>query len=272
MLIKLTVDDKEDQRLTLKKWLAQHARHKAVHYTDIAEELGRDPASVSASLSIERKQAIRDERPAYFVRKGPGLYQYNDLCEGAIDEESIKEVRKRAQEFNMVTRNKLNTAIAELSLDAFKKLALIILTNVRARVGKDHELVEEKDRYNNTIILLASWLDDGGRAPVVFHVKKCKLDEEIPKETILEIRGALPKYGANQGVLISNGIVNDEGREEALVPNVSTTPVHLMDKEILLHILTESKTGIRTVPVDVFLIDDEFFELLEPAAQDTPES
>lgn len=264
----MTVEDKEEQRVTLKNWLAQHARHKAVHYTDIAEELGRAPASVSASLSIERKQAVRDERPPYFVRKGRGLYQYNDLCEGAIDEESIKEVRKRAQEFNMVTRDKINTTIAELSLEAFKKLALIVLTNIRARVGNDHELAQEVDRYDKTILLLASWIDDGGHTPVVFYVKKCRLDEEIPKETILEIRGALPKYGAHQGVLISNGIVNDEGREEALASNVPTTPVHIMDKEIILHILTESKTGVRAVPVDVFLIDDEFFERLEPATLD----
>ncbi len=262
LLMTLTVDNK-DQRLTLKKWLAKHARHKPVHYTDIAEDLGRDPASVSASLSIEQKQALRDDRPAYFVRKGPGLYQYNELCEGAIDEESVKEVRKRASEFNKVTRSKLNQAIANLSLDAFKQLAIVILTNIRARVGKDGAEVKEMDRYNNTIILTTSWLDDGGRAPVVFHVKKCGLDEKITKETILEIRGALPKYGANQGVLISNGIVDDEGREEALVPNVSTTPVHIMDKEIILHILTESKTGIRTVPVNVYLLDEDFFKDLE---------
>ncbi|MCK5238290.1 MAG: hypothetical protein KAR33_02010 [Candidatus Thorarchaeota archaeon] len=259
----MTIDDKV-QRLTLKKWLAKHARNKAVHYTDIAVDLGRDPASVSASLSIERKQAKRDDRPAYFVRKGPGLYQYNDLCEGAIDEESVKEVRKRADEFNMVTKSKMNEAIANLSIDAFKQLAVVILTNTRARVGKDGELVQERDRYNNTIILTTSWLDDGGNAPVVFHVRKCGLDEKITKETILEIRGALPRYGANQGVLISNGILDDLGKEEALVPNVSTTPVHIMDKDILLHILTESKTGIRTVPVNVFLIDDNFFEQLEP--------
>ncbi|MFW9908724.1 MAG: restriction endonuclease [Candidatus Thorarchaeota archaeon] len=253
------IEDREAQRLTLKKWLSKHARDKAVHYTDIAEALGRDPASVSASLSIERKQAQKDDRPAYFSRKGPGLYQYNELCEGAIDEDSVKEVRKRADEFNMVTRSKLNQAIAELSLDAFGKLARIILLNVRARM----ETIEEKDLYNNTLVLTTSWLDDGGRAPVVFHVKKCDLDEEIQKEAILELRGALQSYGANQGVLISNGIVNEEGRREALVPGVSVSPVHIMDKEIILNILIESRTGIRTKKVEVFLHDKDFFERLE---------
>ena len=62
-------------KLTLREWLAQHARAEPVHYKKIAEALERDPASVSASLSIEGKQALEDNRPAYFLRTGPGLYQ-----------------------------------------------------------------------------------------------------------------------------------------------------------------------------------------------------
>jgi hypothetical protein len=247
------------QRLTLKKWLSKHARDRAIHYTEIAEALGRAPASVSASLSIERKQARIDDRPAYFSRMGPGLYQYNDLCEGAIDEESIKEVRQRADEYNKVTRNKLNEAIAELSLEAFSKLAEIILFNARTRV----EDIEIRDTYNDTIVVTTCWVDDGGRTPVVFHIKKCKLDQVIHKDTILEIRGSLPTYGANQGVLISNGVLDEAGRLEALVPHVSVPPVHIMDKEIILNILIESRTGIRTKKVEVFLPDDDFFERLE---------
>jgi hypothetical protein len=87
-----------------------------VHYRKIAEALGRDAASVSASLSIERKQAEEDNRPPYFVRMGPGLYQYNDLCEGAVDEELIREVRSRAEEFNLVTRREMRQRIAKLDI------------------------------------------------------------------------------------------------------------------------------------------------------------
>ncbi len=106
----------KSERLTIRKWLALHARDKPVHHTDIAEALGRDPASVSVSLSIEQRQARREGRPPYFVRLGPGPYRYNDLCEGAMDEHSIAQVRARVREFNLVTRNELNRAIAELSV------------------------------------------------------------------------------------------------------------------------------------------------------------
>ncbi|MHA1735651.1 MAG: restriction endonuclease [Candidatus Thorarchaeota archaeon] len=250
----------KSERLTIRQWLATHARDKPVHYTDIAEALGRDPASVSASLSIERRQARRDERPPYFVRVGPGLYRYNDLCEGAIDEDSIAEVRSRAQEFNLITRNELARAIADLDLEAFKRLAEIVLVNTRARP----EDIMERERYNGVIVMTTSWLDDSGRSPVVIYVKKCGFDERIEKETIFEIRGLLPKYGANQGILLSNGIVTESALGEALGPEyASVPPVHIMDKEIMLSILLESRTGVRVRNVEVYLLDRAFFESLK---------
>ncbi len=256
--------DSGNERLTIKQWLAEHARETPVHYRDIARALDRDPASVSASLSIEQKQAKINDRPPYFVRVGPGLYRYNDLCEGAVDEESIKEVRERANEFNRVTRLMLNQVIADLDLNAFENLVKVILLNTRARV---EDLVIDR-RYNNTIIMVTSWRDDGGHSPVVVYAKKCELDEPIDVDTILEIRGIMPRIGANQGVLISNGFVTEDAKREALgfapdgVTKISIPPVHIMDRDIILNILFESRTGIRTRKVEVFLIDHDFFDSL----------
>jgi hypothetical protein len=234
-----------------------------VHYRKIAEALGRDAASVSASLSIERKQAEEDNRPPYFVRMGPGLYQYNDLCEGAVDEDLIREVRSRADEFNLVTRREMRQKIAKLDIHGFEELAKIILRNIRARVEKS-EVIR---RYNNTIVMITSWRDDGGHSPVVVFVKKCGLDEPVDYDTILEIRGSLPIFRANQGVLISNGVVNPEAKSEALGyaggdVKVSVPPVHLMDIEICLNILLESRTGVRSRSVEVLILDDAFWEHL----------
>lgn len=250
----------DGHRLTLKEWLAAHARTEPVHYRKIAEALGRDAASVSASLSIERKQAEDDNRPPYFVRTGPGLYQYNDLCEGAVDEDLIREVRTRAEEYNLVTRNMMRQRIAELEIDGFEELAKIVLLNIRARV----ENTEVIRRYNDTIVMSTSWRDDGGRSPVVAHAKKCKLDERVERDTILEIRGSLPTLQSNQGVLITNGIVTKDAKAEALGyargdVKVSVPPVHIMDIEILLNILLESRTGVRTRRVEVLLLDDDFW-------------
>jgi hypothetical protein len=250
-------------KLTLREWLAQHARAEPVHYKKIAEALERDPASVSASLSIEGKQAQEDNRPAYFQRVGPGLYQYNDLCEGAVDEELIVEVRSRADDFNRATRREMRHEIARLDLEGFNDLARIVLLNVRARV----EEAEEVDTYNETVVLLTSWRDDGGRSPVVVYAKKCDYDEKIGADIIREIRGSLPTHQANQGVLISNGIVTNEGKQEALGyagkdMKVSVPPVHIMDIEILLNVLLESRTGVRAKNVEVLLLDHDFFKRL----------
>ena len=250
-------------KLTLREWLAQHARAEPVHYKDIAEALERDPASVSASLSIEGKQAQEDNRPAYFQRVGPGLYQYNDLCEGAVDEELISEVSARAADFNRATRREMRHEIAKLDIDGFTDLARIVLLNVRARI----EEAVEVDQYNSTVVMITSWRDDGGHSPVVVYAKKCDYDGKIGCDLIREIRGSLPTHEANQGVLITNGIVTNEGKQEALGYTsrdikVSVPPVHIMDIEIILNVLMESQTGVRAKDVKVLLLDHEFFKRL----------
>lgn len=249
------------ERRTLREWLMENARETPVHYTKIAEALDRDPASVSASLSIEKAQAQVDGRPAYFQRVSPGLYRFNDLCEGAITEQQIDEdLKEKARASKLATRNEMNQAISSLNLLEFRELAEIILVNVR--VNRDD--IRERERYNNTIIFTGSWLDDGGRAPVVFYAKKCHLDEPIGKETILEIRGDLLNCGANQGVLISNGICTDDARDVAVQRNRSVPPVHIMDKEIILNVLFESRTGVKSSKVEIFLLDNDFFKGLMP--------
>ena len=248
---------------TLREWLAQHGRNEPVHYKEIAEALERDPASVSASLSIEMKQAKEDNRPAYFVRTGPGLYQYNDLCEGAVDEVLIKEVTEKAKDFERATRREMRHEISKLSIEEFERLAEIVLTNIRAR----QEEATVVDRYNGNIVMVTSWRDDGGRSPVVVFAKKCAYDEKIGFEFIREIRGTLQNYKANQGVLITNGIVTEGGKQEALGytrkdQKVPVQPVHIMDLEIMLNVLVESRTGVREKQVKVLLLDSEFFKRL----------
>jgi hypothetical protein len=254
-------------KLTLKEWLAQHARAEPVHYKKIAEALERDPASVSASLSIEGKQAQEGNRPAYFLRTGPGLYQYNDLCEGAVDEELISEVRSRADDFNRATRREMRHEIAKLDIEGFNDLARIVLLNVRARVEEAIEI----HQYNGTVVMLTSWRDDGGRSPVVVYAKKCDYDEKIGVDLIREIRGSLPTYQANQGVLITNGSVTPDGKQEALgyaskEIKVSVPPVHIMDIDIILNVLLESRTGVRAKSVEVLLLDHDFFGRLQRSA------
>ncbi len=262
-MVAIDLADAKEQRQTLRQWLAEHARQQPVHYKEIAEALDRDPASVSASLSIEGKQAHLDKRPAYFLRTGPGLYQYNEVCEGAVDEELVSEVQARANDFNSATRREMRHEIAKLDLDQFHELAKIILLNIRARVEETRDV----DQYNGTIVMVTSWRDDGGKSPVVVYSKKCALDEHIGPEVIRELRGCLPTYQSNQGVLISNGVVTEEGRKAALGfvtkgMKASVPPVHIMDIEILLNILLESRTGVRTKNVEVLVLDTDFFRRL----------
>jgi hypothetical protein len=253
------------ERRTLREWLKENGQDpKGIHYREIAEALDRDPASVSASLSIEKSQAQEEGRPAYFQRVKGGVYRYNDLCEGAITEQQIDvDLKEKARASITKTRAEMNKAISYLDLDEFSGLARAILANVRVNESD----IRERERYNETIVLTASWYDDGGKAPVVFYAKKCEKDEPIGKETILEIRGLLPVYHANQGVLISNGICTNEAIKEAVQPNLTVPPVHIMDKEIILNVLFESRTGVKSTEVEIFLLDSDWFKGLTPESE-----
>ena len=255
--------DTQEQRHTLKEWLSENARSEPVHYKQIAEALQRDPSSVSASFSIERKQAREQNRPAYFIRAGSGFYKYNDLCDGIVDEELIKEIRNRADDFNKATRTELRHEIALVELRGFEELVKLILNNVRINV-KDAELVR---RTSNSTIFVTSWRDDCGGSRVIVYAKKCDFDESVGAEVVSEIRGSMLINEANQGLLITNGIVTDEAKREALGFKSSETkvlvpPVHLIDNETMLNILLERKTGVRIKNIEILLTDHDFFRQL----------
>jgi len=256
--------DLQEQRQTLKEWLSEHARSEPMHYKKIAKALERDPASVAASFSIERKQARDEKRPAYFVKDGPGLYRYNDLCEGYIDAESIKEISDRVDDFNKATRKDIQYELARLDLQEFEELVKIILRNIRTR-DQDTSVIK---RTSNSIIFVTSWLNDSGQSRVVVYAKKCPLDEHVHEDVISEIRGALPINEANQGILITNGVVTDNAKREALgfrtdESKVFVPPVHLMDIDILLNILFQYRIGIISKNVELLLLDHEFFNQLD---------
>lgn len=256
--------DTQEQRQTLKEWLSEYAHSEPVHYKKIAKALKRDPASVSASLSIEGKLAQEEKRPAYFIRTGPGFYQYNDLCEGAVDEDLITEVRDRADDFNKATRREMRFEISQLDIHGFEELAKIILRNVRTNI-EEAEIVR---RSQNSVVLVTSWRDDSSKSRVVAFVKQCELDESVDVDTISEIRGSLPINEANQGLLITNGIVTEGAKREALGfsssdMKVLVPPVHLMDIDIILNVLIESRTGVKIKNVEVLLLDHGFFNHLK---------
>ncbi len=255
--------DTQEQRHTLKEWLSEHARSVPIHYKQIAAALQREPSSVSASFSIERKQAYEENRPAYFVRAGQGFYKYNDLCDGVVDEELIKEIQSRAHDFNKATRTELRHEIAQLDLRSFEELVKSILYYVRINV-KDAELAR---RTSNNIMFVTSWLDDSGGSRVLVYAKKSDFDDPVGADVISEIRGSMLINEANHGLLITNGIATDEAKREALgfksgETKVFVPPVHLMDIEIVLNILLESKIGIRTKNIEILLTNHDFFRKL----------
>ncbi len=134
-----------------------------------------------------------------------------------------------------------------------------VLFNLRATT----EDTVERERYDCIVVMTTTWLYDGGHSLVVAYVKKCEMDEPVGKDTILRIWGLLPKYAANQGVLLTNGVVTQEAIQEARGPGyASVPPVNLIDRDILLDILFGSRSGVVVRNVEVYLVDRGFFDSL----------
>ena len=262
--VALDLANTQEHRHTLKEWLSENARSEPVHYKRIAKSLQRDPASVSASLSIERKQAREEKRPAYFVKAGPGLYQYNELCDGLVDEESIKEICIRVDDFNKATRREMGNEIAHLDMSDFEGLVTILLQEIRMRTSE----IEVIKRTSNSLLLVTSWRNDSSESRIVIYARKCSLDEPVNADIVSEVRGSLHINGANQGILITNGVATDDAKRESLglrtdESKAFVSPVHLIDIEMILNILFESRIGFQSRAIELLLLDHDFFHNLK---------
>ena len=77
-----------------------------------------------------------------------------------------------------------------------------------------------------------------------------------------------------QGENVVSGFVYEyieEGKQEALGYagkdiKVSVPPVHIMDIDIILNVLLESRTGVRAKSVEVLLLDHDFFKRLRQSS------
>jgi hypothetical protein len=61
-------------------------------------------------------------------------------------------------------------------------------------------------------------------------------------------------------VLISNGICSEAAVETAVDKSATVSPVHIMDKEIILNILFEGTKAVKSRKVEIYLKNDDFFE------------
>lgn len=80
----------------------------------------------------------------------------------------------------------------------------------------------------------------------------------ISRPTLDQLRGALPYHEAIRGTLITLGGFSKGCTEAAIYPGAA--PITLIDGDILLDLLVEHGIGVRKHEVELYDIDEEFFE------------
>lgn len=100
----------------------------------------------------------------------------------------------------------------------------------------------------------------------VVQVKRKKAT--IGRPTMDQLRGALPYHHAIRGTLITLGKFSSGCQEAAMFPGAQ--PITLIDGDRLLDLLIENQIGIRKKPVDLFEIDDPYFDETLPPELEEP--
>ena len=116
--------------------------------------------------------------------------------------------------------------------------------------------------------LLAVSHTDLASALTLVRVKQAK-GAPVSRRFVDQLRGAMLRLGAEQGMLIATGRFSRYAKASAT--QTPLPPVRLMDGEILCAMLVERGLGVRKTPEakerDDGLIDEPFFQLLEKQAR-----
>lgn len=101
-----------------------------------------------------------------------------------------------------------------------------------------------------------------GITTITEFVQVKRHQSNIQRSVLDQLRGSLPYHKAIRGTIITLGDFSSGCKEAALFPGAA--PITLINGEKLLDLLIENQIGVRTRPLDMYDIDEEFFEQAGP--------
>ncbi len=96
-----------------------------------------------------------------------------------------------------------------------------------------------------------------GITTITEYVQVKRHQGSIGRQTLDQLRGALPYHKAIRGTIITTGTFSQGCKEGALY--VGAAPIGLIDGERLLDLLFEYKLGVKGRPATLYELDEEFF-------------
>ncbi len=111
---------------------------------------------------------------------------------------------------------------------------------------------------------------DSARLLVIAQVKRYKCGEAVPKRFVDQLRGAMLRVGAKQGLLITTGAFNEIAEKAAYpMPAQAICPLRLIDGEHLVTLMIRYKVGVYVAPGDGrYRLNAGYFSRLDTSAAD----
>lgn len=174
------------------------------------------------------------------------------------EEESLAQtVRQAAKDARRASARTLRRKLGELDLGTFEKACVRLLHALHfrelkvARRGKDGPLLTARRR--------------DGSLELRYAVRMLKGAQAVDRRQVQELKHDLAHHGSNIGLILSAGDVRGEARGEAVA---GSNLVLLWCGEGLADKFFEGHVGTRVTTVELFEVDDAFFDQATRDAED----
>lgn len=163
-------------------------------------------------------------------------------------------VLKAVTEYNKTQREALRNALGNVAPYRFEHITRDLLE----AMGYE-DVVVTKESGDKGVDVVANV--QFGITTVTEVVQVKRQQGNIGRPILDQLRGALPYHQAIRGTLITLGTISKGCRKGALFPGAA--PITLIDGEKLIDLLIEHSIGIKKRPIDIWELDNSFFDTQE---------
>jgi restriction system protein len=210
--------------------------------------------SSMAAITDTLWQRLRNLKDRGFINK-EGIYyaiteQGSDYAEKVITTEPDRKVFQSISSFNDNQKKKMRNILAEMNPYQFEHLVRDLLE----AMGYEDVIVTSQsgDKGVDVVANIQFGITD---ITEVVQVKRHK--GNIGRQTIDQLRGALPYHRAIRGTLITLSDFTQGSKDAAIFSGAA--PITLIDGDRLIDLLFEHEIGITKKSVDLFMVDEDFF-------------
>jgi restriction system protein len=229
------------------QFLSEHSKYKTAN--TVKDTLRRRLVNL-----IERNIVLR-EGTTYTISP-KGVQYLTSTPKMTVD--AKREVLQAVQTFNSKERERLRKRLSTMPPHRFEQLVRDLLE----AMGYE-DVVVTKESGDKGVDVVATVQFGITTITEVVQVKRHQTN--ITRPILDQLRGALPYHKAIRGTLITVGNFSTGCTEAALYPGAA--PIGLINGDKLLDLLLEHEIGIQKRIVNLYEVDEDYFEAVDEQKQ-----